>query len=231
MAKVIPIDGDKLRLPGPRDRMVNIGQTGSGKTWSGLWHISNASFHVRPYVIIDPKNEDFGEIDAQEIEVGYMPKTPGIYIMHPLPYEMPQVDAFMMECWERTNIGLFIDEAMFHDEGPGLQAVLTQGRAKLVPMIINTQRPVDIPRLIFNQASFFQIFPMNDKREMKSIRNFVPVPELHKGEPLPEFWSWYYDVKKRKLLVMKPVPNASQSIDRINARLEEIWETRQVRRF
>jgi hypothetical protein len=234
MAKVIPIDGNKFRLPGPRDRMVNIGETGSGKSWAGIWHLANANFSTRPYVIIDPKNEEeIAQIHAQEIDLGYMPKTPGIYVTHPLPTEVEKkmLDNFFLDCWDRENIGLFLDEAMFCDDGPGLTACLTQGRSKRIPMIMNTQRPVDIPRLVFNQASFFQIFPMNDDREMRTVRNFAKVPQLHKGEPLPQFWSWYRDVQKRNNFALRPVPHVSKSIARINSRLDAIWEERRVQRF
>lgn len=228
MAKVVPIDGGKIRLPGPRDRMVNIGATGSGKTFAGLWHLSMSSFDVRPYVLVDPKLEEQLEgIDAQEIDLGFMPQTPGLYIIHPLPHQLPQLDAFFMDCWDRENIGLYFDEAYSCGDGPGLLACLTQGRSKRIPMIMNTQRPVDVSRFIFSESQYYQLFALSDKRDMKTVRNFAPIPDA----PLQEHYSHYYDVRRRDMFTFKPVPHAKQSVARINARLADIWEQKNVRRF
>jgi hypothetical protein len=233
MAKVIPFEGGTFRLPSLRDRLVNIGETGSGKSWAAIWHLSNANFETRPYVIIDPKNEDdIATIDAEEIEVGYVPKAPGMYVMHPFTRgDMQRVDDFFMDCWAKENIGIYLDEAMFCVDGDGLTAVLTQGRSKRIPMIINTQRPVELNRLAFNQASFFQVFPFNDKREMKTINNFFTIPELYKGEPLPNFWSHYRDIQMRSNYVLRPVPPVTESVARINARLEAMRDQQVERQY
>jgi hypothetical protein len=223
---VIPIRGTKLRLPGPSDRVVNIGRTGSGKTYAGLWHLSNASFDVRPFVIFDPKLDDnLADIDAEQIELGYVPQTPGLYITHPLPTEVKELDSYLMKLWERENVGVYLDEAFMCGDGPGFVACLTQGRSKKIPMIMNTQRPVEVSRFVFSEASFFQTFGLTDKRDKQTVKMFAPIPELHNGERMPEFWSHYYDVSKDKLYVLKPVPKAGESIERINDRLEQMRET------
>lgn len=230
MSKVIPIRDAKLRLPGPSDRMVNIGATGSGKTYAGLWHLSNAAFDVRPYIILDPKlDKNLIQIDAEEIEIGYVPQTPGLYIAHPLPTEEDQLDAHLMALWERENVGVYADEAFMCGKGAGFVACLTQGRSKHIPMILNTQRPVEVSRFVFSEASFFQLFRLTDKRDKLTVKSFAPTPDLYQGEKLPEFWSWYYDVTKDKYYAMRPVPKAGDSIDRINARLEEMRRTQDKR--
>lgn len=227
MAQVVPIDGDKLRLPSNSERLVNIGTTGSGKSVSGLWHLSMRPFEYKPYVIIDHKDEDFGDINATEIELGYMPKKPGLYITHPLPHEQKELDDFFMECWSRGHIGLYLDEVYMCGEGPGMLACLTQGRSKKIPMIMNSQRPVECSRFVFSESQYYQCFRLSDDRDYKTLRNFAKIPTYHRGEPLKEFWSWYFDVRWNKSYAMRPVPRAEVSIDNINSRLDP----RQTRRF
>jgi hypothetical protein len=232
LARVIPIRNTKLRTPGPADRMVNIGRTGSGKTYAGLWHLSNASFDVRPYVIIDPKlDKNLMQLDAQEIELGYVPKFPGLYITHPLPTQESELDSFLMSLWDRENVGVYADEAFMCGKGPGFVACLTQGRSKHIPMILNTQRPVEVSRFVFSEASFFQVFGLTDKRDKQTVKSFAPIPDLYHGERMPEFWSHYYDVSKDALYVMRPVPRADASIERINTRLEAMQEKQTQRRY
>ena len=102
MAKIIPIDGDKIRLPGMRDRITIIGPTGCGKTHAAMWHLSNASFTSRPFIVIDPKREELvSQIDGAEyIAVGEIPKYPGIYVVNPIPSDAPLLDKMLMDVWE-----------------------------------------------------------------------------------------------------------------------------------
>jgi hypothetical protein len=219
MAKIIPIDGG-IRLPGPRDRVTIVGRTGSGKTQAGVWHLSNASFDARPWIIVDPKRDDtVAKIEgAEEIELTdkKLPTHPGIYTVHPLPHQADELDAFFMRVWERENIGLYCDEGYMCADGSGFLACLTQGRSKRIPMIILSQRPVSVSRFCFSEASFFQCFHLNDKRDKQTVRNFAPIPETG----MPDFWSWYYDVSKNKMYKLKPVPSADVTLEYIITKLD-----------
>jgi hypothetical protein len=129
----------------------------------------------------------------------------------------------LMGVYERENCGLYLDEGyMFDPDGPGLLACITQGRSKRIPVITLSQRPVGISRFCFTEAQFIQAYALFDKRERQTARNFVPIPEYHKGEPLPEFWSYYFDVKKRQLNALRPVPKASISLGVIERRLQAL---------
>lgn len=222
MAKIVPIrDGEKIRLPGPRDRITIVGATGSGKTVAALWHLSNASFDVRPWIVIDPKRDDnIAAIEgAEEIQLwDPLPTAPGIYVVHPIPSQADHLDDFLMRVWEHENIGVWSDEGYMCGDGNGLTACLTQGRSKKIPMILLCQRPVFVSRFCFSEATFVQIFDLNDKRDQKTVQNFAP--QIPLSVPLPAHHSWYWDAVKRKLFRMTPVPPSEKSLETIAIKLD-----------
>jgi len=227
MAKVIPIDGDKIRLPGPRDRITIIGPTGSGKTHAALWHLSNASFNVRPFVVIDPKREELvAQIeDAEYIDVGEVPNEPGIYVVNPIPSDAPLLDKMLMDIWEHENIGIWIDEGLMFGTGDGIDACFTQGRSKHIPMIMLMQRPIWVSRFAISEATFIQYFGLEDKRDQQTVRGFTKIPV---ADTLPRFHSYYYDVPRKQNYLWKPMPSADYILGRINSRLSELRPKRKV---
>jgi hypothetical protein len=222
MARVIPIDAyNSFRLPGPRDRIAIIGPTGSGKTVAALWHLSLSNFNTKPWIVIDPKiDENIASIEGLE-EIGVndekLPRHPGIYVVHPIPSQLDELDDMLLRVWQQENIGVYCDEGYMNAKGAGFLACVTQGRSKRVPMIILAQRPVFISRFVFSESQFFQMFNLEDDRDMDTIRSFVKgIPQ----DPLPQYYSWYRDVIKRKTYRMKPVPESSVSVDTISDRLD-----------
>lgn len=207
-----------MNLPSKRDRITIVGRTGGGKTQAALWHLSHQNFDTQPWVIFDYKMEDaINSIEgAEHIDVGYIPKHPGIYIAHPLPSQGPEVDEHLFAIWGKEKIGVYCDEGYMMGEGMGFLACLTQGRSKRIPMIVLTQRPVSISRFVFSEAQYFQIFSLNDKRDIKTVNSFAPIPF---GVPLKEFHSYYYDVKKDVVNILKPVPMEDVTLQRIEDKL------------
>jgi|HubBroStandDraft_1064217.scaffolds.fasta_scaffold01182_11 hypothetical protein len=221
MAKVIPIDGkDKIRLPGPTDRITITGHTGSGKSQAAMWHLSQANFDVKPWIIVDPKGEEkVAQIDGVEyIEVGVIPKHPGIYVVQPTMYESDELDNYFYDTLQHGNVGMYFDEAFLCGTGPGFTTLLIQGRSKRCPAITLNQRPVLVSRFAFSEAQFFQCFALTDDRDYKTLRGFAKIPELETN-PLPEFWSYYYDVRWRRAYKMQPVPNIDNILDTIDFRM------------
>jgi hypothetical protein len=220
MARIIPIDGGKIRLPGPRDRITVIGPTGSGKTHAALWHLSNASFDVRPFVVIDPKREELitGIDGANYIPVGEIPKRPGIYVVNPIPSDAPLLDKMLLDIWDRENIGIWIDEGLMFGTGDGIDACLTQGRSKHIPVIMLVQRPVFVSRFAVSEATFIQYFGLSDKRDQITVTQFAE--HLPVNVNLEQYHSFYYDVPRRLNYHFKPMPSAEKILDRINSRIE-----------
>lgn len=228
MNKVIPIDGEKIRLPGPRDRITIIGPTGSGKTHAAMWHLSNASFTTRPFVVIDPKREELvsGIENAEYIPVGEIPKYPGIYVVNPIPSDAPLLDKMLIDIWDKENIGIWIDEGLMFGTGDGIDACFTQGRSKNIPMIMLMQRPVWVSRFAVSEATFIQYFGLSDKRDRQTVSSFAE--NLPVDSSLEKWHSFYYDVPRKKNFLFKPMPEASKILDRINSRLDAMKPQRKI---
>lgn len=228
MAKVIPISGEKVRLPGPRDRVAIIGPTGSGKTHAAMWHLSNASFTSRPYLAINPKREELiAKIDATPMDVtDDIPKYPGIYDIQPLPSDDELVSDLLMRAWDREDVGIWFDEGLMFGKSDGLDAVLTQGRSKRCPVIFLMQRPTQVSRFAVSEATFVQYFGLRDKRDREIVTSFAEY--LPVDIPLEKYHSFYYDQPRRLNHHFGPMPEASKIIDKIDSRLSTLRPKRRV---
>jgi len=209
---------EKTRLPKSTQRIAIIGRTGSGKTVAGLWHLSNANFSVKPWIVFDYKtDEHINSIEgAEHIDLSFIPKKKGIYIVHPLPSQESEVTDYLWKLWAKENIGIYIDEGYMLGNNPAFEGCLTQGRSKHIPMIV-TQRPNWISRFVFSESDFYQIFHLNDKRDRKTVESFVPA---NLNLRLPDYHSYYYDVGRNSMVVFSAVPDAQKTVDKINEGLQ-----------
>ena len=215
----------KMRFPGATDRIVIVGRTGSGKTVGGLFYLSLADFHVRPWVILDYKgDENIAELNTQSIGYDTVPESPGLYLIRVLPGDKKELSEWFRKVWEKEGIGIFVDEGyMIDPRDQWFQACLTQGRSKEIPMIVLSQRPAWMSRFVWTEASFFQVYDLTDDDDIGRLREFIKArkvdTDLDIRRPLPDYHSYYYDVSKRKLLALSPVPDVEETIDKINARI------------
>jgi hypothetical protein len=206
----------QMILPDDSQRLVLCGKSGSGKTQAATWHLSLRSFDRMPWLVYDFKFDPLLNSIAglQTIEVGEIPQHPGLFICHPRPDETEAVQAQMWAIWEKGSIGIYIDEGYMVGDTPAFRALLTQGRTKIIPMIVGVQRPTWVTRFLFTEADFFQVFLLADERDMKTVEGFTP-PLSRKR--LPPYWSYYYEVARDRLITLKPVPDAGD----IRAAIEE----------
>src|ERR1700734_1434544 len=208
-----------IRLPGPTHRVAIVGRTGSGKTVAAVFHLSNADFDVRPWVIIDYKNDDLinGIEKAELIDYKVLPSRPGIYILKVLPGEEDLLSDWFRRVWEHEGIGIYVDEGyMVAQRDQWFNACLTQGRSKHIPMIILSQRPVWMSRFVFSEADFMQVFDLTHSQDMAKVREYV---KGDTSKELPEFHSYYYDVGKKRLVTFGPVPSGDDLLSKIDSRL------------
>lgn len=231
MVKVISIDEHQLRLPGPTDRTTIIGPTGSGKTHAATWHLSNADFDERPWIVINPKREEL-ILSIQNLRhmnvTDPIPDYPGIYNVSPTPWEAKDVNELLLRVWDNENVGLWFDEGFMFGTGDGIDVCFTQGRSKHVPVIFLMQRPVWVSRFAVSEATFIHYFGLGDARDRATVAGFTtgPTPErsLPVDEFLPEYHSFFYDVPKRRNYLFKPMPSREQILRRINSRLRVVEE-------
>jgi DNA helicase HerA-like ATPase len=197
----------KFRLPYADERLSVIGRTGSGKTHLASWVLSLSNWDKRPWVVIDYKHDDIiREIPRTEeiaVDARRVPRHPGIYVVHPGPDDDDKVEALLRKIWARGRTGVYVDEGHILPDRGGLQALLTQGRSKQIPVITLTQRPKWVSRFVFSEADHFAVFHLNDKRDQKSVQEMMPV-DL--ARPLEPYHSYWYRVPNHALFRMNPVP-------------------------
>jgi len=223
----MPVE-NKIRLPNASHRVAVVGRTGSGKTFAAVWHLSNADFNLRPWVIIDYKNDELINSiqNATYIDYKLIPDQPGIYILKVLPGEEELLSVWFQRVWEHEGIGIYIDEGYMIDKNDKwFNACLTQGRSKKIPMIILSQRPVWLSRFVFSEADFFQVFDLTHSQDMVKVREYIKDDERKQlDKPLQDFHSYYYDVSKKRLETFGPVPDGPELLDKIDGRLEAMLE-------
>lgn len=199
-----------MRFPSDSQHLSVVGATGSGKTQAALFHLSNRQVNQMPWVVYNFKND--ASIDAipfkRDIGLDEIPIKPGIYIAHPKPDDVEEVEKHMWEIWTRTGIGVYVDEGyMVGNRNPAFRTLLTQGRSLHTPVIVNSQRPAWVDPFVFTEASYYQVFRLNHRKDVKRVEEFIP-HDLTKR--LPDYHSYYYDVGDNKLTVLKPVPSMAE---------------------
>jgi len=212
-----------VNFPNDTQHHSIIGANGSGKTQAAMWFLSRRNFLMKPWIIYDWKYEDLiAEIpDIQEISVfDKIPERPGLYVVHPEPDQTDEVDLQFRQIWEQENTGVYIDEGyMVGSNSRAFRSLLSQGRSKHIPMIILSQRPAWMDRFVFTESQFFSVFRLQHKDDLKKVQEFIPYDI---SERLPEFWSYYYDVKSNEIARMEPVPDRKLIIQTFNSRLARL---------
>lgn len=192
-----------FRTPSKHDRIVIIGKTGTGKTIAGLWHLSLFDDSI-PWVLFDYKlDSHIASLNLPQWN-GNVKRLDGFQVIHPLPGD--DVQPLLWSLWQRGNVGIFIDESYMMPNCDAMNAILTQGRSKSIPVIACTQRPVFLPRFYFSEADFVQIFWLNDLRDRKTVESLLPSPI----ERLPKYESTYYDVARDEVTVLSRCPPLAQ---------------------
>lgn len=205
-----------VRFPNNTNRTTIIGPTGSGKTVFGIWLLSTSrqlDWKKGRVIIFDFKGDDL----VERIEdVGGLtewpitrdpPRKKGLYVVRPLPHQTAEVEAFLWKVWKQGNIGLFFDEGYMVAKSAALNAILTQGRSKKIPVIMLLQRPVWAPRFCFSEAQYFAVFYQHDKRDRDTVQSFVNADVGQFRGPYHALW---YDVGANagqgEATVFSPVP-------------------------
>lgn len=211
-------------LPNNTQHILLVGQNGSGKTRAAMWHFSKKDVANEVWVVINHKREEMINSipGAVFLPMNKRPdlKKPGVYIYQPRPeFDDDAVTLLLWWIYEHGRIGVYIDEGyMIHARDPALCALYTQGRSKRIPVITLSQRPTAISRFAVSEASYIQLFFIVDKRDRKTIQEFIPsdicdIDEQMRsrpgkgGRPLAKYHSIYYPTSGDAAFIMKPVPS------------------------
>ena len=230
-----------MKLPNPTKRTIVLGRTGSGKTVFAVGLLSTQNYKYMPWVIFDFKGDELiqklqDNFNVPTIDINKKPpKKAGLYIVRPLPIiDDDAVEQFLLECWRQQNIGIYIDEGYcIPNNSKALTVVLTQGRARRVPVIALYQRPVYMARHAIAQADYFAVFDQNDERDLLTTQSFIKSVRLNDGRSisvfteLPKYWAIWYDVSEGKSELLRPCPTE----DAILANFAKRLKTKPKRKF
>lgn len=216
----------KFELPREDEHMLIVGRNGTGKTQFGLWALSQRSLETKPWYVLDYKREEMlNSIPrARQIDFGDTPSQPGLYILQSGPDADLQdaTEGWLRQIWQKMidgePSGVFVDEGyMLPPRSAAFSALLTQGRSKKNPVMTLSQRPVRVDRTAITEASHVVAFDLNDRRDHKSLEETAPSGLMQ--IEVPPYHSRWYSVKKNKVWVVKPVPEADEIVEAINDRL------------
>lgn len=217
-----------MRLPDNSQRTVIVGRTGTGKTVAGLWLLSTYDL-THPWLLINFKNDKhINSIEgARHVDFDYefTKKDQGLFVLHVMPHETrgtfkdsSLLEKFLWKLWKREGVGVLCDEGSMIGGNDAFDACLTQGRAKEIPMIICTQRPVGLTRYAFSEADFVQAFHLNDDRDRITVEQFTPL-DSEDFDTLDKHCSFWYDIAEDDLLRLKPVPNMNETRATLDVKL------------
>lgn len=212
----------KIRLPNSTQRAAIIGRTGSGKTVQAFWLLSLMPFDKMPYTIVDYKGDELLNSTDRIKEIGFneVPKHPGIYRLSPRADENEQVEEWLWKVWQRENHGLVVDEGYMLPDKNAFTAILTQGRSKHIPVICLTQRPSWISRFVFSEADYYSVMHLNERNDRKRVQEFIPKDRHDIEKRLPDYHSYWYDVKQDHAAILGPVENVASISERIHDALK-----------
>lgn len=220
---------EPFKLPAEDEHVAVVGRNGSGKTQLGAFLLAMQDLGNRTWLVLDYKGEEIFQALERVRYIGFsdVPSEPGLYVLPSRPDLEERTEAWLWRIWDKTHVGLFIDEAyMLPNYLKGaFQAILTQGRSRRIPVITLTQRPVRVTPFAFSEASHVAVFDLNAKADRKTIEDRTGEgfmtwrPAEFPEERLPKFHSRWYAVKSDSRYVVRPVPDAREIVKRIDSQL------------
>lgn len=119
------------------------------------------------------------------------------------------MEAMSRDIMAAGNTIVYIDEVTqlvsgAHDPPMGMKIMITQGRSSNVGIWVGTQRPMNVPIIVKDQAEVWLIFRLTRKEDRETVEGHIPTEETPAlvEKPLPIRYFWYYeDTMDRPILV------------------------------
>lgn len=205
-------------------RLLITAKTGCGKSFLARHLLKQMSDAGHREVIVDPKIDWQGK----RSEFRAYGKPPGTvdhpvllrdFTFHP-EYKVSIIHPVM---WSE-GLGKFLmdimytgDTIIYFDEGTQLvsanfvpmefMTIESQGRSKGVGVWYGTQRPVRIPVLIKDEASYIMMGRITSARNRQTLADYMNVEEVPEllDEPLPRWYFYIYDDEEDSTTLYAPL--------------------------
>lgn len=222
--------------PTDQDRVAIVGATGSGKSTFAFWLFGEtANYDRMPWIIIDYKGEEIVQAllknkDAFLVSLDKpVPTKPGIYVVRPTPRDPEQILNYLWLIYANGRCGVIFDELMmvpkqYDIHNNPVQALLTQGRSKRIPLYLLAQRPARVNISTFSEATFIAEFRLYKKDDLIRVQEYIPEnnPIFADRKPLPRYYCKWWDSRREMALVLKPAPGASEILDIVAHRVDRM---------
>ena len=139
-----------------------------------------------------------------------------------------QTCALPIYIWEQENCGLFIDEGYMIAKSKAFVALLTQGRSKNIPLLTLSQRPRLVTPFAFSEADYLMIFRLSKPEDRKTMQDYV---DQDISKRLPPYHSYWYDVTRDALTVLRPVPDREWIKAAIQGKLDALNTRQRSKQF
>ena len=217
-------DRPRFKWPGDSDRICIVGMVGTGKTRAAVHQLSHRSIDSMTWIAMDFKGDDtLAAMPVTDImDLGDpIPSNPGLYYVKVEPSRRGAgTTDFFKAVYDRGECGVLVDETLaIGAQNEGFNICLFMGRSRRVPMIMLMQRPVGMEVNARNQATFWQVFRLGNRKDRDALRDDIPEDRIDLEARLPLHHSHWYDVARDYAAVLKPTPDESESFARIQRRM------------
>ena len=219
-----PIQPARMPLK-PDERTFIVGMTGSGKSVMGRyidrlwaragWQVliidQDEAWEIEGMTHAEKPEESSVEHPWNITQSGHLHPTARVQIFVPLlPAWLDEKFLKLMEeCFNRGNIILHFDELYGVIDNQHVPVVIrklwTGGRKRHVVILALTQRPVDIPKVVVNQAEVKMTFLLLDPDDRDRMASITGDPRIAR-ELLPRYWHWYWRVGMTSAEKRGPLP-------------------------
>lgn len=214
-------DVDKPRLVLYRDRVAIVGETGSGKSEFLRWLFEQTRCRR---LFVDPKHSwtmRGVEVVHQVADVDW--RAPVIHVQPPW-FDRSFSDELYLAARRRLPpLGpsvVFTDEAYgvssdtWH--GSGVATLQTQGREPQIGHVAAIQRPVNVNRELYTEATHLIVFNGLDDDDLKTLRRgftWLPLEQLRElFYALPRYGYLWVDRPNRRVDVGDPLPGEHRQL-------------------
>ncbi len=173
-------------------------------------------YQVRQIQILDTKaDEHIENLDAPIVEnlelLGkYKAEKYPLVIYRPTGEELADqkvLDAWCQWIYERGHTVAYIDEVtqLGNSTNPkmGFLNMITRGRSRDVTVLMGTQRPVGVPRIVFTETQYFYKFYLADMQDRKRVAEFTHPVMIY--QPKSKYGFLFYKVGDRKVYEIKSI--------------------------
>jgi len=179
------------------------GQTGSGKTYLSKMYLAG---NEKPVFVLDAKGTfNWEQVPKkQQVMITHLTQLPDAarnfkYVIYrPSADELEEeyYDEFYNFCYSLKNCTVYTDEIMQICPNPfkmpqGLKSILTRGRELNVNSWNATQRPANIPVLVYSECTHWFIFTLRSPSDRKKLIDLSSFDEF--DTIMPQYMFQYFD--------------------------------------